>query len=481
MSQEFTDINQVLDYVAGFAKKTFDEFLDPLSNRFAFHHAPATGEHRGDPMVLILGNHSSGKSTFINYMLGAEIQRTGLAPIDDCFTILAYGEDDDKDGRAVVSNPDLPFSDLEKFGPKFLSHFKMKRTKSAFLKGLCLVDTPGMIDAADTQLGRGYDFIASVRWFVERSDIVLVMFDPDKPGTTGETLKVFTSALLDIDHKLMIVLNKMDQFRTLRDFARGYGALCWNLSKVIPRKDLPMIFNTYVPVEGAPTPALPLQDFQDGRQEVITEIRRAPAKRIDNILTRIHDHARRLRLQARVCSAASRTVRAIKYQFIALGAAVAAAGCAAAYLTKTLGAGLPTSLAVAAGGLAAGGAVYLLGRWQASARKKEFNAGLTGVFESVYHKELVLSGGVDDLRALWTSVQDRAVKAVQTLGVDSMKPLTRSEEARLDGIIGSEIPSVRSSVHNSIKKLAEKGLLKDLPPPAPKSGGGAGDGSAKAL
>lgn len=29
------------------------------------------------PTVLVLGNHSSGKSTFINYMLGQEVQKTG--------------------------------------------------------------------------------------------------------------------------------------------------------------------------------------------------------------------------------------------------------------------------------------------------------------------------------------------------------------------------------------------------------------------
>jgi hypothetical protein len=46
----------------------------------------------------------------------------------------------------------------------------------------------------------------------------------------------------------------MDQFQNLHDFARAYGALCWNLGKVIPRKDLPMIYNTFVPLEGQPAP-----------------------------------------------------------------------------------------------------------------------------------------------------------------------------------------------------------------------------------
>ena len=64
-----------------------------------------------------------------------------------------------------------------------------------------MVDSPGMIDsprtmwrnANETQSNaasrseRGYDFPGAVRWFAERADVILLFFDPDKPGTTGET------------------------------------------------------------------------------------------------------------------------------------------------------------------------------------------------------------------------------------------------------------------------------------------------------
>lgn len=35
------------------------------------------------PFVFVLGNHSSGKSSFINYVLGRSIQTAGVAPTDD--------------------------------------------------------------------------------------------------------------------------------------------------------------------------------------------------------------------------------------------------------------------------------------------------------------------------------------------------------------------------------------------------------------
>lgn len=99
-----------------------------------------------------------------------------------------------------------------------------------------MVDSPGMIDSPVSRTGfsaydtaappafggrpgelgrrgsdstRGYDFEGVVKWFAERADVILLFFDPDKPGTTGETLSILTNSLPGMDHKLYIVLNKV--------------------------------------------------------------------------------------------------------------------------------------------------------------------------------------------------------------------------------------------------------------------------------
>jgi hypothetical protein len=46
---------------------------------------------------------------------------------------------------------------------------------------------------------------------------------------------------------LSILLCTADQFKRIHDFARAYGSLCWNLSKVINRKDLPRIYTMCLP------------------------------------------------------------------------------------------------------------------------------------------------------------------------------------------------------------------------------------------
>ena len=60
-----------------------------------------------------------------------------------------------------------------------------------------------------------------MRWFAQRADVVLLFFDPDKPGTTGETLNILLHSLGGMDHKLLIVLNKADQF-TKVSFTRSH-------------------------------------------------------------------------------------------------------------------------------------------------------------------------------------------------------------------------------------------------------------------
>ena len=208
------------------------------------------------PLVLLLGNHSSGKSAFINHVLGRRVQESGVAPTDDGFTIIGPGQEDlDRAGPALIGEPDLGFSALKNFGPTLVHKTQLKIRKNTKVKDFMIVDSPGMIDspvkvnANDEEriMDRGYDFESVCRWYGERADLILLFFDPDKPGTTGETLRVLTNALLAFDHKLHIILNKADQFKQISDYARAYGSLCWNLSKVIPRKDLPQIHTMCLP------------------------------------------------------------------------------------------------------------------------------------------------------------------------------------------------------------------------------------------
>ena len=232
--------------------------VQALSDKYKGPLEKATLKNTLLPFVFLLGNHSSGKSSFINYVCQRKIQMAGVAPTDDCFTIICPGSaDSDRDGPAMIGDPDMGFQGLRSFGPQLIHHTQLKVRSNTALKDFCIVDTPGMIDSPlrrdefginrPAAMDRGYDFEGVCRWYAERADVILLFFDPDKPGTTGETLAILTNSLVGQDYKLHIILNKADQFRKIHDFARAYGSLCWNLSKVIQRKDLPRIYTMCLP------------------------------------------------------------------------------------------------------------------------------------------------------------------------------------------------------------------------------------------
>ena len=86
------------------------------------------------PFVYLVGNHSSGKSSFINYVLGRKIQTAGVAPTDDCFTVIAPGPADiDQDGPALIGDPDMGFSNLRHFGPTLIHHTQLKSKLFVFV------------------------------------------------------------------------------------------------------------------------------------------------------------------------------------------------------------------------------------------------------------------------------------------------------------------------------------------------------------
>ena len=123
-------MKELLDDISSAVQRIYKEAVDPVEEKFAYEKRPSEGEISGPPTVLILGNHSSGKSTFINHLLAAEVQKTGLAPTDDAFTILAYGDKDEEfEGKAVASNPDLPYAGLKHFGDGLLSHSVVRRRR----------------------------------------------------------------------------------------------------------------------------------------------------------------------------------------------------------------------------------------------------------------------------------------------------------------------------------------------------------------
>ena len=172
------------------------------------------------PIISVLGTYSSGKSTFINDYLGYQLQPTGNQAIDDKFTVICFGKDNQMQslpGFAVDADPRFPFyhisQEIEKIelggGAHLDSYLQLKTCPSDVLRGRILIDSPGF-DAEEqrTAVLRLTDRI------VDLSDLVLVFFDArhPEPGTMRDTLDMLVEKIVQRadTSKFLYILNQID-------------------------------------------------------------------------------------------------------------------------------------------------------------------------------------------------------------------------------------------------------------------------------
>jgi EH domain-containing protein 1 len=238
------------------------------------------------PIVLIIGNYSSGKSTLINELVGQEVQRTGQAPTDDSFTIITsdpHLELEETPGSTLVNDERMPFQHFKRFGEKLISHICMKQINSPMLENMAIIDSPGMLDAT-SENDRGYDYMKVLGEFAKMADLIVLMFDPHKAGTIKESYEAIRNTLPEKsgEHRIVFVMSRIDECDHLSDFTRSYGTLCWNMSQMTGRKDIPHIYLTYAP--SVVDPQTVAEGWPQEHEELVEKIKKAPGFRINHIL-----------------------------------------------------------------------------------------------------------------------------------------------------------------------------------------------------
>ena len=172
------------------------------------------------PLISILGTFSAGKSTFINSYLGVKVQESGNQAVDDKFTVITYGNNEEPmtlPGLALDADPRFPFynisEEVEKVekgeGSRVNLYLQLKTVKSDAIKGEILIDSPGFdADSQRDSILRITDHIIGM------SDLVLVFFDArhPEPGAMRDTLHHLVGATMgkrDSD-KILYILNQID-------------------------------------------------------------------------------------------------------------------------------------------------------------------------------------------------------------------------------------------------------------------------------
>ncbi|KAL4430913.1 hypothetical protein ABPG75_006169 [Micractinium tetrahymenae] len=281
-------------------KRIYFTKIRPLEDVYKFGHffSPllSEGDFEAKPSVLLLGQYSTGKSTFIKYLLGRDYPgiHIGPEPTTDRFVVVMHGPDERRTpGNTLVVQPDKPFTGLQQFGSGFLSKFECAQCDNRLLEEITLVDTPGVLSGEKQRIERAYDFIQVCGWFAARCDLILLLFDPYKLDISDE-FKAVISTLRGHDDKVRVVLNKADTVDP-QQLMRVYGALMWSLGKVFRSPEVSRVyigsFNAGAPIRDDVNPTGRVL-FEREQEDLLHDLYDIPARSCDR---RVNEFVKRVR------------------------------------------------------------------------------------------------------------------------------------------------------------------------------------------
>lgn len=226
-------------------KNLYRAKLRPLEESVGYSHFDPTviddAFITAKPMILLIGQYSSGKSTFVKYLINKEYPgiRIGPEPTTDNFVAVMHNKDSSNiPGHALVLDGTRQFKPLLQFGNKFLNRFQAALVDSPILRGLTIIDTPGIL--TDNHNSEGYDYKGVIEWFAAQADRIYLFVDANKLELSGDFQQILEMIRIH-DDKLRIVLNKVDLVNE-QELIRVYGALMWFLGQTLTIKEVIQIY-----------------------------------------------------------------------------------------------------------------------------------------------------------------------------------------------------------------------------------------------
>jgi small GTP-binding protein len=142
-------------------------------------------------LLVVVGEFNSGKSVFINALLGQPVLEEGVTPTTTRIHLLKHGATAER--SVAEASVDVVTAPVD------------------LLRDINIVDTPGT-----NAIHREHEAITQD--FVPRSDMVLFVTSADRPFTESE--RAFLQRIRDWGKKVVIVVNKIDILETPEDVAR---------------------------------------------------------------------------------------------------------------------------------------------------------------------------------------------------------------------------------------------------------------------
>ncbi|HEX3760340.1 MAG TPA: dynamin family protein [Kofleriaceae bacterium] len=160
-------------------------------------------------LVTVMGEFSSGKSSFVNAFIGADVAPTGITPTTATINVVRYGRE--RGGRVVGAGG----AGAELGWDALMAHLRALTPEAARaidrveilvplpqLEKIHIVDTPGLNSIQP-------EHEATARGFIARADAVVWVFTASQGGKASE--KRALHSIRDEGKRVLGVLNKADQ------------------------------------------------------------------------------------------------------------------------------------------------------------------------------------------------------------------------------------------------------------------------------
>lgn len=200
VSTEIAEVAAYLEKVVA-AKRELGHFVGEVARAAANLDQPL--------LVTVMGEFSSGKSSFVNAFIGADVAPTGITPTTATINVVRYGRE--RGGRIIARDG----TTLELGWDPLMAHLRGLTPEAARdidrveilvplpqLEKINIVDTPGLNSIQP-------EHEATARAFIARADAVVWVFTAAQGGKQSE--KKALQSIRDEGKRVLGVLNKADQ------------------------------------------------------------------------------------------------------------------------------------------------------------------------------------------------------------------------------------------------------------------------------
>ncbi len=192
--------------------------------------ARAAGALDSPLLVTVMGEFSSGKSSFVNAFIGADVAPTGITPTTATINVVRYGHERGgrliaRDGTATELGWDALMAHLRALTPAAASALERVEILVPLpqLEKIHIVDTPGLNSIQP-------EHEATARAFIARADAVVWVFTASQGGKASE--KKALASIQAEGKRVLGVLNKADQL-TPEDTAEVIGFIRGELGELV--------------------------------------------------------------------------------------------------------------------------------------------------------------------------------------------------------------------------------------------------------